>query len=92
VKIKPLVELYDPQTMALYAEACGWVLARAHARSGEPKAISAYLGTSNAFDEAIADFAEDYADQNEQDFATFQRAVSEKRLTAEVAQKSPSEQ
>ncbi len=84
VKIKPLVEVYDAPTMAIYAEACGWVLARAHARSGEPKEISSYLGNSAAFDEAIADFAEEYADQNEQDYATFERAVREGRLPAEV--------
>ena len=55
--------------MSLYAQLCGWTLARAHARSGDRVAIAAYLGTGDAFDEAIADFAERYADQNERDHA-----------------------
>ncbi|HVU86391.1 MAG TPA: DUF2252 domain-containing protein [Pirellulales bacterium] len=84
VKIKPLVELYDAETMAAYAESCGWVLARAHARSGDSRAISSYLGTSDSFDEAVADFAESYADQNEEDFATFEHAVQQGRLPANL--------
>ena len=84
VKAKPLVEAYDAQVMAAYAESCGWVLARAHARSGEPKVISAYLGTSDRFDEAIADFAASYAEQNEQDYREFTRAVHSGRLPAET--------
>ncbi|MDV7088302.1 DUF2252 family protein [Rhodococcus opacus] len=53
--------------MQLYAQLCGWTLARAHARSGDRAAISAYLGNSTTFDNALADFAETYADQNEHD-------------------------
>jgi predicted alpha/beta hydrolase len=48
---------------------CGWTLARAHARSGDRIAIAAYLGRGESFDEAMADFAESYADQNERDYA-----------------------
>ncbi len=70
-----MVEVYDPPTMSVYAEYCGWVLARAHARSGSPKLISEYLGSSDRFDESIADFAEAYADQNERDYREFVRAV-----------------
>jgi len=84
VKVKPLVEAYDPSTMAAYAESCGWVLARAHARSGDPQLIGAYLGSNDRFDESIADFVDSYADQNEQDYGEFQRAVSAGRLPAEV--------
>jgi uncharacterized protein (DUF2252 family) len=84
VKVKPLVEVYDPHTMAIHAESCGWVLARAHARSGDPTQISDYLGTSDRFDQAIADFAEAYADQNELDRSEFVRAVSEGRLQADL--------
>ncbi len=84
VKVKPLVEVYDVATMTSYAESCGWVLARAHARSGEPKDISEYLGNSDAFDEAIGDFAEAYADQNDEDYAAFERAVREGHLPAET--------
>jgi uncharacterized protein (DUF2252 family) len=84
VKVKPLVEAYDPTVMAAYAESCGWALARAHARSSEPKAISAYLGSSDRFDEAVADFAESYAEQNEQDYREFRSAIRTGRLPAEM--------
>ena len=63
--------------MAVYAGLCGWTLARAHARSGDRIALAAYLGGSAAFDQAIADFAETYADQNERDYAALQRAVKD---------------
>jgi uncharacterized protein (DUF2252 family) len=84
VKVKPMVEVYDPPTMSVYAEYCGWVLARAHARSGNSKLISEYLGGSDRFDQSIADFAEAYADQNEQDYEEFVKAVRKRRLTAVV--------
>ncbi len=60
----------------LAAHLCGRTLARAHARSGEPAAIAAYLGSSARFDRAIADFAERYADQNERDYRRFKEAAS----------------
>jgi hypothetical protein len=53
--------------MKLYARLCGWTLARAHARSGDRFAIAAYLGKSDRFDQAVADFATTYADQNDRD-------------------------
>jgi uncharacterized protein (DUF2252 family) len=84
IHVKPVVEVYNPAMMAGFASSCGWVLARAHARSGEPRAISAYLGNGDRFDEAVADFAESYADQNDEDFRTFTKAVSDGRLPAEV--------
>jgi hypothetical protein len=68
--------------MAAYAQACGWTLARAHARSGDRIALAAYLGKSGTFDNAIADFAETYADQNERDYATFRDAVATGRIEA----------
>ena len=52
-----------------YAKFCGWALARAHARSGDPAMISGYLGQKDVFDQAIATFAEIYADQTERDHA-----------------------
>src|SRR5215213_4770706 len=61
-----LVESMTPLGLTFYARTCGWTLARAHARSGDPIAMSAYLGNSDAFDRSIADFSENYADQNEQ--------------------------
>jgi Uncharacterized protein conserved in bacteria (DUF2252) len=54
----------------------------AHARSGDRVALAAYLGGSTKFDEAIADFAETYADQNERDYAALQTAVKEGRAEA----------
>ena len=82
VKVKPMVETYDPPTMNVYAAYCGWVLARAHARSGDPKLISQYLGGSDRFDQSFADFAEVYADQNDKDYQEFARAVRKHRLQA----------
>ena len=84
MKVKPMVEVYDPPTMTSYAESCGWVLARAHARSGDPLRISQYLGTSGRIDEAVADFAEAYARQNESDHAELVAAVRDGRVQAEM--------
>jgi hypothetical protein len=72
-----------PRGLAAYGKACGWTLAHAHARSGDRIAISAYLGKSDAFDQAMASFAETYADQNERDFATLKAAVASGRVKAE---------
>jgi hypothetical protein len=71
------------KTIEVYARLCGWTLARAHARSGDRVAIAAYLGNSTRFDNAIADFAETYADQNERDHAALQAAVDSGRVHAE---------
>jgi uncharacterized protein (DUF2252 family) len=79
-----LVEFMKPRTMALYARLCGWTLARAHGRSGDAIAIASYLGKGDAFDRALATFAERYADQNERDYAALQAAVASGRVTAET--------
>jgi uncharacterized protein (DUF2252 family) len=68
----------------LYATLCGATLARAHARWGDRIAIASYLGQSDAFDEALADFSAAYADQNERDFESFAAAVESGRLAAET--------
>jgi hypothetical protein len=68
------LDTLDPAELAPYGRLCGWVLARAHARSGDGAAISGYLGTGDRFDRAVADFAEAYADQTEADYAAFTRA------------------
>src|SRR5215471_10424361 len=75
VKVGILVDLFSPVMIVEYAEICGWVLARAHARSGVPAQISGYLGKSDAFDKAIAAFSVAYADQSERDHAVFEKAV-----------------
>ena len=71
-----------PEGMRLYGELCGWTLARAHARSGDRIAIAAYLGTSAEFDQAIAEFAVSYADQNERDHRALAEAAASGRITA----------
>jgi uncharacterized protein (DUF2252 family) len=76
------IEVMLPAGMTLYAQLCGWTLARAHARSGDRIALAAYLGGSATFDEAIADFAETYADQNEDDYAALQAAVKDGKAEA----------
>jgi uncharacterized protein (DUF2252 family) len=72
-----------PRGLRLYGQACGWTLARAHARSGDRIAIAAYLGGSAVFDEAITEFARVYADQNERDYQALIDAVTSGRITAE---------
>ena len=74
------IEAMVPAGMTIYARQCGWTLARAHARSGDRIALAAYLGGSGKFDEAIADFAETYADQNELDYAALQAAVKDGKV------------
>ena len=76
------IEMMLPEGMAVYAGLCGWTLARAHARSGDRVALAAYLGGSAKFDQAIADFAETYADQNERDHAALQDAVKNGKAEA----------
>ena len=82
-KLKPLVEIFDETTMEDYAVLCGWVLAHAHARSGDASMISGYMGSSSAFDEAMANFAKDYAQQNERDYQALQRAVRSGKIEAQ---------
>ena len=79
-----LVELMEPDLMTIYAKVCGIELARAHARSGDAIAISSYLGNSDRFDRAMAEFAETYADQNERDFKTLIDAVAAGEIKAET--------
>jgi hypothetical protein len=76
------IESMNPLPLTFYARTCGWTLARAHARSGDPIAIAAYLGDGDAFDKAVADFSERYAGQNEQDYQQFVKAIRSGRLEA----------
>ncbi len=76
------VEAMAPVGLTFYARTCGWTLARAHARSGDPVAMAAYLGDSDTFDKSITDFSERYADQNERDYQEFVTAVKSGRLEA----------
>jgi uncharacterized protein (DUF2252 family) len=76
------VEAMSPVALTFYARTCGWTLARAHARSGDPVAIAEYLGDSDGFDRSITDFSERYADQNERDYQGFVKAIRSGRLEA----------
>jgi uncharacterized protein (DUF2252 family) len=75
-------EAMAPVGLRFYAGICGWTLARAHARSGDPIAIAAYLGEGDGFDRSITDFSSRYADQNEQDYQAFADAIRSGRLEA----------
>jgi len=76
------VENMTPDALNHYADLCGLTLARAHARSGDPVAIAAYLGKKDGFDKSIADFSERYADQNQRDYEAFTQAITSGRLEA----------
>ena len=82
MKGSALVEMMAPAELAFYGRMCGWTLARAHARSGDPVSIAAYLGEDDAFDKSVTDFSERYAAQNDQDFADFTKAISSNRIDA----------
>jgi uncharacterized protein (DUF2252 family) len=69
MKLSVSLETLIPEGFIEYCRFCGWALARAHARSGDPAQISGYLGRSDVFDRALASFAETYADQTERDHA-----------------------
>jgi uncharacterized protein (DUF2252 family) len=82
MKIKMLVETFSRSDMLQYAKLCGWALARAHARTGDPAKISGYLGRSDKFDTAIAQFSAAYADQIERDHKTLKKAIHDGKLQA----------
>ncbi len=84
VKLSPLVETYDAEMLSIYGKACGWVLARAHAKAGDPWTISGYLGRQDEFDEAMGRFAVAYADQAERDHAALSAAVRAGTIDVEV--------
>jgi uncharacterized protein (DUF2252 family) len=82
VKVKPMVELFNPREMVGYARNCGWALAMAHARSGDPVILSGYIGKSDVLPNAIATFAEVYAKQNLVDYKELVKAVKSGQLEA----------
>jgi uncharacterized protein (DUF2252 family) len=82
MKGSAIVEAMTPFALTFYARTCGWTLARAHARSGDPVATAEYLGDSAEFDNSITDFSERYADQNERDYQEFVAAIKAGRLEA----------
>jgi hypothetical protein len=78
------VETYTPRVLASYARLCGWTLARAHARSGDPVAIASYMGSGTVFDRAVTEFAARYADQNEEDYQQLVAAIENGRVDAAI--------
>ena len=82
MKTSAVIENMLPSGMTVYAQMCGWTLARAHARSGDPTVLSAYLGESDEFDKAVGKFSERYADQNELDYREFMAAIDSGRIQA----------
>jgi thiamine monophosphate kinase len=75
-----MIETFDAADMAVFAQFCGHSLARSHARSGDAAVISGYLGESDTFDKAIADFSAAYADQTERDHAALKKAARRGKL------------
>jgi uncharacterized protein (DUF2252 family) len=78
------IETMGPSALRMYGEVCGWTLARAHARTGDRIAIASYLGSGNAFEQAVAEFADAYADQNESDYAALLKEIRHSRIEAET--------
>jgi uncharacterized protein (DUF2252 family) len=83
MKGSAVIETMTPDALTFYARVCGQTLARAHARSGDPIALAAYLGKKDRFDQSVTDFSEHYADQNERDYETFTKAIRSGRLEAQ---------
>jgi uncharacterized protein (DUF2252 family) len=84
MKVSAEIETFRPATLVSYATMCGWALARAHAKAGDAAMIAGYLGSTDQFDNALAQYAEAYADQAERDFETFQKAIRSGRLSTEA--------
>jgi uncharacterized protein (DUF2252 family) len=82
MKWSPEPAWFNEERLRRYAMLCGHTLARAHARSGDSIALSAYMGTGKAFDKAISEFAEFYANQSEEDYAAFTGAIADGRISA----------
>lgn len=80
LKLKPVIEVMKPENLIRYGAICGWALARAHARSGDAAVLAGYMGKSAVLDNAIADFAEAYADQNERDHVALVAAARAGRI------------
>jgi uncharacterized protein (DUF2252 family) len=84
MKISAIIEDFDAGDLRAYGRVCGWALARAHARSGDAAMIAGYMGASEIFDNAIAEFAVEYADQTHKDHRAFVKAVRQGRIKATV--------
>jgi uncharacterized protein (DUF2252 family) len=85
MKVAPAVEGQSPQAMRVFAKVCGLTLARAHDKAGDAAMIAGYLGSIDHFEEAIGDYAVDYADQVERDYKTFVKAVRSGHLKTDLS-------
>jgi uncharacterized protein (DUF2252 family) len=83
-KITAVIEDWDFKTLRAYGKLCAWALARAHARSGDAARIAGYMGSNSSFDDAVCEFAVEYADQNQRDYRTFIKAVREGRINVVI--------
>jgi hypothetical protein len=84
VKVSAVIEGWDVELLQAYGRLCAWVLARAHARSGDAALMAGYMGSNVVFDEAISEFAVEYADQNQRDYRAFVNAIREGRIEAQM--------
>ena len=82
-KLSADIDLMQPDALGIYAQLCGWTLARAHARSGDRIAIGSYMGRSDLFPQALARFATAYADQNDTDHQALVKAIAAGTVAAE---------
>jgi uncharacterized protein (DUF2252 family) len=79
-KVTALIEDWDFKMLRAYGRLCAWALARAHARSGDAARIAGYMGSNSTFDDAVCEFAVEYADQNQRDYRAFIKAVRQGRI------------
>ena len=79
-KISAILEDWDVATLKEFGKLCAWALARAHARSGDPARIAGYMGSNTTFDDAVCEFAVEYADQNLRDYRGFVKGIREGRI------------
>jgi uncharacterized protein (DUF2252 family) len=86
MKMSAMVEGWDFDTLRTYTRICAWALARAHARTGDAAMISGYIGSGKTFDDAICEFAVEYADQTISDHKSFAKAIRHGRIQAVVEQ------
>ncbi|MBU3593591.1 DUF2252 domain-containing protein [Polynucleobacter sp. 71A-WALBACH] len=84
IKMSAIIDDWDPAMMRQYGRMCAHALARAHARTGDAALISGYMGTSRSFDDAIGEFAVEYAAQNQADYRTFIKAIREGKINAVI--------
>ena len=84
IKMSAIIDDWDPAMMRQYGRMCAHALARAHARTGDAAMISGYMGTSRSFDDAIGEFAVEYAAQNQADYRTFIKAIREGKINAVI--------